>query len=319
MKKETKNLIHELYEGSTLACARLMTLVENDDAESHEILKEIFSHAGKANTVGITGPPGVGKSTLTDKLISYARKDKTQVGVVAVDPSSPFSGGALLGDRIRMQAHYKDAGVFIRSMSNRGHLGGLSLKSQNVGKLLEAKGCGWVFYETVGVGQAEVEIAKVALTTLVVLMPGLGDGIQALKAGLLEVADILVINKADKEGAEELQRELEFSIMGLSQEKKEYPKILLTVAAKDEGVENLWEEIKKHRAHLDASGLIHERRKEQIHEELKGLLQDMVYHAFVKQALPDGELGKIVEDIYTKRKDPYTFVSKLSKKIKVEA
>lgn len=318
MKKETKQLIHDLYEGSTLACARLMTLVENEDGESRDILKEIFPHAGKANTVGITGPPGVGKSTLTDKLISRARKEKSQVGVVAVDPSSPFSGGALLGDRIRMQAHYKDAGVFIRSMSNRGHLGGLSLKSQNVGKLLEAKGCDWVFYETVGVGQAEVEIAKVALTTLVVLMPGLGDGIQALKAGLLEVADIFVINKADKEGAEELKRELEFSIMGLSQETKEYPKILLTVAAKDEGVHSLWEEIKTHRAYLDASGLIHERRKEQIHEELRGLLRDMVFHAFVKQALPDGELGKIVEDIYTKRTDPYTFVGKLSKKIKVD-
>lgn len=319
MKKETKHLVSELFEGSTLACARLMTLVENDDRESHDVLKEIFSRAGHSHSIGVTGPPGVGKSTLVDKLIGCARKEKAQVGVVAVDPSSPFSGGALLGDRIRMQAHYKDSGVFIRSMSNRGHLGGLSMKSQNVGKVLEAKGCDVLFYETVGVGQAEVEIAKVALTTLVVLMPGLGDGIQALKAGLLEIADILVINKADREGADEFRRELEFSLMSLAQERAEYPKILLTKAAKDEGVDELWEEIKNHRAYLEATHLIHRRRKEQIQEELSGLLQEVVYRALVKRVLPDGEMEKVVEDIYNKKVDPYTFVEKLSKKLKVDA
>ncbi|MGH2705602.1 MAG: methylmalonyl Co-A mutase-associated GTPase MeaB [Actinomycetota bacterium] len=252
-----------------MALARLLSLVEDGDPGVPEAVRALFPNTGGAYVVGVTGAPGAGKSTLTDGLIACIRAQGRRAGVLAVDPTSPFSGGALLGDRVRMQAHATDPGVFIRSMASRGHLGGLSLATPDAIRVLDAAGFDVVLVETVGVGQGEVEIAGSADTTVVVVNPGWGDAVQTWKAGLLEIADVFAINKADRPGLRETVRQLEQSI-ALGPHTPWRPPLIETVATEGSGLESLWEAIAAHRAHLERSGELGTRRRRRIAQEIAG-------------------------------------------------
>jgi len=271
-------LVQQATEGSARAVGRLISLVEDASPALREVMALLAPRAGHARVVGLTGSPGVGKSTSTSALVAAYRRRGMRVGVLAVDPSSPFSGGALLGDRVRMQDHATDDGVFIRSMASRGHLGGLSWATPQALRVLAAAGCDVVLVETVGVGQAEVEVASLADTTLVLLAPGMGDGIQAAKAGILEVADIFVVNKADRDGADQVVRDLRYmqslGTQSPSQAKVEgkwVAPILKTVAAKGEGADEVVEAIEAHGAWLAATGQLDERRRRRAADEVEAI------------------------------------------------
>ena len=254
---DVATLVEGAREGNPRAVARLISLVEDASPVLREVAAALVPHAGRARVVGITGSPGVGKSTSTSALVTALRKDGHRVGVLAVDPSSPFSGGALLGDRVRMQDHATDGGVFIRSMASRGHLGGLAWATPQAIRVLDAAGCDVVLVETVGVGQAEVDIASAADTTLVLLAPGMGDGIQAAKAGILEVADVFVVNKADRDGADETVRDLRAmqALGGRHSEAGAWrPPIVKTSAARGEGIDDVLAALDKHAEWLERSG-----------------------------------------------------------------
>jgi LAO/AO transport system kinase len=266
-------LVGQAQEGSARAVARLISLVEDASPALREVMALLAPHAGHARVVGLTGSPGVGKSTSTSALVAAYRERGMRVGVLAVDPSSPFSGGALLGDRVRMQDHATDDGVFIRSMASRGHLGGLSWATPQALRVLSAAGCDVVLLETVGVGQAEVEVARLADTTLVLLAPGMGDGIQAAKAGILEVADVFVVNKADREGADTVVRDLRY-MLSLGDRRTDEGwrvPIVKTIAAKGEGADEVVEEIERHGAWLDSSGALDARRRERAADEVEAI------------------------------------------------
>jgi LAO/AO transport system kinase len=264
-------------DGDRSATARLLSLIERGGEGARDVGRLAAPRAGAAYTVGITGAPGSGKSTLTSALIAHLRAADEDVAVLAVDPSSPFSGGAILGDRVRMQDHATDPGVFIRSMATRGHLGGLALATPEAIRLLDALGHRWILVETVGVGQVEVEVAGKADTTIVVVNPGWGDAVQANKAGLMEVADVFVINKADRPGVRETRRDLE-QMLELSGETSERPDdgwrvpILATVATTGESVAEVWDAVMAHRAHADASGELDRRRRFRLAEELREIV-----------------------------------------------
>ena len=254
------------------AVARLISLVEDDSPLLREVMAGLAPYAGHAQVVGITGSPGVGKSTSTNALVGELRKADKRVGVLAVDPSSPFSGGALLGDRVRMQDHALDRDVYIRSMASRGHLGGLSWTTPQALRVLDAAGCDVILVETVGVGQSEVEIASLADTTLVLMAPGMGDGIQAAKAGILEIGDLYVVNKADRDGADQVRRDLR-SMLALAErpEGAWRPPIVKTVASRGEGVDEVVEEIDRHHAWLTESGELAERRARRARDEIEAI------------------------------------------------
>jgi len=260
-------------EGDRGALARALSLLERGDTIAREVGRLAYSRSGQGYTVGITGAPGAGKSTLTSAVIKHMRKQDLEVAVVAIDPSSPFTGGAILGDRVRMQDHATDPGVFIRSMATRGHLGGLSLSTPEAVRLLDAVGKKWILVETVGVGQVEVEIAGKADTTVVVLNPGWGDSVQANKAGLMEIADVFVINKADRKGVEETRRDVEqmLELTDLSEEDWR-PPIVLTIGNTGEGVPDLWDAINAHRQHIETTGILAERRNYRLKEELREIV-----------------------------------------------
>jgi LAO/AO transport system kinase len=269
---DPEQLVDAAAAGDRAAVARLISLVEQGGPPARQVGALVFPRSGHAYTVGVTGAPGAGKSTLTDRLIALVRQTGGMVGVLAVDPSSPFSGGAILGDRVRMQGHALDDGVFIRSMATRGHLGGLALAAREALRVLDAAGLPLILLETVGVGQVEVEVAGATDTTVVVVNPGWGDAIQANKAGLLEIADIFVINKADRPGAAETRRDLE-NMLDMSMTMGDWrPPIVDTVAATGEGSDALWEAISKHRSHLDASGELAARRARHLRAELGEVL-----------------------------------------------
>ncbi|MEN9646780.1 MAG: hypothetical protein RL238_3449 [Actinomycetota bacterium] len=259
--------------GDRAALARLLSLVERGGDEAREIGRITYPRSGGGYTVGLTGAPGAGKSTLTSATIGHLRQLGEEVAVLAIDPSSPFTGGAILGDRVRMQDHATDAGVFIRSMATRGHLGGLSLAAPEAVRLLDAVGKRWTLVETVGVGQVEVEIAGKADTTVVVVNPGWGDSVQANKAGLMEIADVFVINKADRKGTEETRRDLE-QMLELSDLAHDAwrPPILPVIATEKSGVDVLWNTIGEHRAHITASGELARRREFRLREELREIV-----------------------------------------------
>jgi LAO/AO transport system kinase len=265
-------LVERAREGDARAVARLISLVEDASPLLREVMAGLAPHAGNAHVVGITGSPGVGKSTSTNALVGALRKADKRVGVLAVDPSSPFSGGALLGDRVRMQDHALDRDVYIRSMASRGHLGGLSWTTPQALRVLDAAGCDVILVETVGVGQSEVEIAGLADTTLVLMAPGMGDGIQAAKAGILEIGDVYVINKADRDGADQVRRELR-SMLALADrpEGAWRPPIVKTVASRGEGVDDVVEEIDRHHAWLTESGQLAERRTRRARDEIEAI------------------------------------------------
>ncbi|ASJ09546.1 GTPase [Thermococcus siculi] len=302
------DLIDRMLRGDKRATARLITLVENDEEKAREIISKIYPHTGNAYIVGITGPPGAGKSTLLDKLIRVAREEGKIVGVIAIDPTSPFTGGALLGDRIRMQRHSTDPGVFIRSMATRGSLGGLAKATSDAIKVLDAYGCDVIFVETVGVGQIEIDIVKTADTVVLVTVPGLGDDIQAIKAGLMEIADVFVINKADKEGADATYFELNL-MLDLEKERWEKrgwrPPIVETVATTMRGIRDLWKAINDHRKSLEESGRLAEKRKFRAEEEVKTIVSGRIAR-IVEERLDDEEVSSLIEGVVKREIDPYS-------------
>jgi LAO/AO transport system kinase len=305
----TKKVVDGILAGEVRTSARLMRDLDDGRPEAREILKELYRHSGRAHIIGITGSPGVGKSTLTDRLIQHLRRQGKTVGVVAVDPTSPFSGGAILGDRIRMQRHTLDEGVFIRSLATRGHFGGLTASARAVITVLDAMGKDYILVETVGVGQDEVEIAATAYTTVVVTVPGLGDDIQAIKAGILEVADILVINKADREGASrtfhELTQMLDFRTF---RPEAWRPPVLLTQAKDRQGIEELMAALRDHQEFLarDGGAALREALVSRARQEFLELLKEGVFRHLVKQLEGDGRLNQILEAVLAKQTDPYT-------------
>jgi LAO/AO transport system kinase len=310
-------MVDRMLAGDRLALARLITLVENRSPLVPEIMRRIHPRTGRAYTVGITGPPGAGKSTLVDVLTGLLRKREETVGIIAVDPTSPFTGGAVLGDRIRMQTHTLDAGVFIRSMATRGSLGGLARATASVQKLLDAFGVTWILIETVGVGQTELDVIKLADTTVVALVPESGDAIQTMKAGLLEVADIFVVNKADRDGARPLMTELRYMVhlhrsgQQASRELDWEVPVLGTVAASGTGVEELLGQITAHRTALEASGALDRRRQARRARELRDLIVAELRRE-VDEALTDGgPLGAVLADVEAGRLDPYTAITEI--------
>lgn len=312
-----EDLVAEVLQGSMRAMARLITLVESEDPSALRLLGAIYPHTGTAHVLGITGSPGTGKSTLTDKITAVLRQREQTVGIIAVDPSSPFTGGALLGDRIRMQRASVDPEVFIRSMATRGNLGGLARASADVIKIMDAFGKDWVIVETVGVGQDEVDIARTADTTVVVLAPGLGDTIQSMKAGVMEIADLYVINKADRPGADMLVNEVNVRVEQDAQI-KEAPwqaPVLKTVAVENKGTESLVEAIEQHRSFLQKSGKLEKDRREKTRQETLALLREEISRNVLENVLGDGRFEALIDDITSHRKDPYTSVQEIMKAI----
>jgi len=303
--------------GDRLALARLITRVENRQAGLAEIMRAVQPHLGRGHVVGVTGPPGAGKSTLVDRLTSRLRAEGERVAIIAVDPSSPFTGGAVLGDRIRMQTHTLDENVFIRSMATRGSLGGLAAATGDVIKLMDAAGFPWILVETVGVGQTELDIIKQADTTVVILVPESGDSVQAMKAGLMEVADIFVVNKADREGAHALMAELRFSVH-LHYTSSVSPKdidweipILAAQATNDVGVAELLGEVKRHRSVLEASGALEKRRRARRRADLRMLLTEDFAGRVMAMVERDAELGGTLEAVSDGKLDVYSGVERI--------
>jgi LAO/AO transport system kinase len=302
------SLVERAQSGDARAVARLISLVENDSPALREAAAALAPYGGHSQVVGLTGSPGVGKSTTTSALVRALRAADKRVGVLAVDPSSPFSGGALLGDRIRMQDHATDEGVFIRSMASRGQLGGLSAAVPQALRVLDAARCDVVLVETVGVGQAEVEIASLADTTIVLLAPGMGDGIQAAKAGILEVADVFVVNKADRDGADQVVRDLKH-MLGLGGRHSEAgawrPSIVKTVAARGEGVDDLITAIEKHRVWMDRHGELERRRANRAATEIEAIALGEVRQR-IAQVHGSAALGAAAKRVVAGETDPYT-------------
>ncbi|HSE03775.1 MAG TPA: methylmalonyl Co-A mutase-associated GTPase MeaB [Methylomirabilota bacterium] len=311
------DLVRRMLDGDRLALARLITRVENRAPDVPDIMRAIHDRTGKAYVLGITGPPGAGKSTVVDRVTSLLRAEKLPVGVIAVDPSSPFTGGAVLGDRIRMQAHTLDPDVFIRSMATRGSLGGLARATGGVIKLMDAFGFPWIIIETVGVGQTELDIIRQADTTVVTLVPESGDSIQAMKAGLMEVADVFVVNKADRDGAHALMAELRFSVhlhytsgAGARDVDWEVP-VLAAQAAHDVGIDALVAAVRRHRAALEQAGALEKRRQARRRAELEALLVEEFSAQITARVQADPALARTLEAVTAGALDPYSAVARI--------
>jgi GTPase len=322
-KSDPAALVERMLGGDRLALARLITHVENRSAAVPAIMKAVHARAQHAYVVGVTGPPGAGKSTVVDRLIAALRAEGQTVGIVAVDPSSPFTGGAVLGDRIRMQTHALDSGVFIRSMATRGSLGGLARATGEVVKLLSAFGHDWVLIETVGVGQTELDIMKIADTTVVVLVPESGDAIQTMKAGLMEAADIFAVNKADRAGAPALMAELKFAAhlhyaSAASRKDVDWEIPVLSMEAQNAvGVGELLGEIRRHRTALEGSGAFASRRHQRVRQELEALLVD-VFKTRVEEALRGGAVRAVFDEVVAGTRDPYSAAAAILPVISLE-
>jgi LAO/AO transport system kinase len=301
-------LVQGVLRGEVRAVARAISLVEDGRPEAGALLKALFPHAGRALVLGVTGPPGAGKSTLVDKLTAHLRKSGESVGIVAVDPTSPFSGGAILGDRIRMQSHALDEGVFIRSMATRGHLGGLAATTGHVLTVLSASGKSVILLETVGVGQDEVEIVETADVCVVVLVPGLGDEVQALKAGIMEIADVFVVNKADREGVDRLVAEIH-SMLSLSP--KESPAIIKTVATEDRGTEELLAAVGDFRRRAEKGGLLAQRKRAQLRQVFEQTLKDRMTGLAHAKVLSEAETERMLDRLESREVDPLAAVDEV--------
>jgi LAO/AO transport system kinase len=300
--------------GEKRALARAITLVENSDPLAYELVQDVYPETGKAYAVGITGPPGVGKSSLISSLVRHVRDREQTVGVISVDPSSPFTQGALLGDRIRLADHFLDPDVFIRSMGTRGHLGGLAEATLQALLVLDAAGKDVVFLETVGAGQGEVEVLGIADTVVLVLMPGSGDSIQALKAGIMEIPDVIAINKLDHPAAKTMLNEVR-SVVGLDHDRAWQPPIVLTEAMRGENVEKLWEKVAEHRAYLESEGLLEERRRENLAGEVFAVASARVKAHLEHAVADDPELRRLLDEVQQRQLDPLTAVREIMQKV----
>ena len=316
-----QNLVERLLDGDRRALARMVTLIENDMPIARRYLAELHVHGGQAQIVGVTGAPGAGKSTLVTHMVRELRRRERKVGVVAVDPSSPFSGGAILGDRIRMMELAGDPNVFIRSMASRGSLGGLSASTRDVVRAMDAAGYNPIIIETLGTGQAEVEVMRAAQTVLVVTAPGMGDEVQAIKAGILEIADIFVVSKADKPGADQTVAELAM-LLSLDPTRRQHDKtkpywripVLKTAAIKDQGISQLVDAIQDHYAYLAESGMLAQRAQRQVRSEVQALLGQALINA-LRQTVSEDEWHQLIEDITSRERDPYSVASQLQERI----
>ena len=310
------SLAEKILNGDLTAASRLITNIADEMDSAIKELKELYPKTGKAWIIGITGPPGTGKSTLVDKMVGVLRRGSNTVGVIAVDPTSPFSGGAVLGDRIRMQQHSTDDGVFIRSLATRGHLGGISRSTHDIIKVMDAMGKDIIFVETVGVGQDEVSIVNAVDTTIVVLVPGLGDDIQAMKAGILEIADIFVINKCEQEGTDRLEQELSFMLQTGDNRSDDWTiPIYRTEAIKSMGINKLILGILRHQEMLNRKGLRQQREKERVKIEFLEILRSSLMNKLLQKLSQNGNLDRMLETMAKRERDPYTVVEEIIQNI----
>jgi LAO/AO transport system kinase len=309
-----ETLAEAVRTGDRRALARAISLVENSDPLAYEVVRELYPETGHAYAVGVTGPPGVGKSSLISALVRHVRGQERTIGVISVDPSSPFTQGALLGDRIRLADHFLDPGVFIRSMGTRGHLGGLAEATLQALLVLDASGKDLVFLETVGAGQSEVEVIGIADTVVLVLMPGSGDSVQALKAGIMEIPDVIAINKMDHPAAKTMLNEVR-SILALDRDSSWRPPIVLTDATRDENVPKLWEKIEAHRAHLEAEGGLEERRRKNLAGEVFAVASGRAKAHLERAVADDPELRRLLDAVQRRELDPLTAVKEIMEKV----
>jgi len=310
----TASLVEGVRRGEARALARAISLVEDAEPEAYELVRMLYPETGHAYGIGLTGPPGVGKSSLASPLIRHVRGGGATVGMISVDPSSPFTQGALLGDRIRLADHFLDPGVFIRSMGTRGHAGGLAEATLQALLVLDAAGKDLVFLETVGTGQSEVGVVSIADTVVLVLMPGSGDSVQALKAGIMEIPDVIVVNKRDHPLAETMRSDVR-QVLSLGPRRPWKPPVLLTEALRGEGVEELWEAIQAHRAHLEAAGLLEERRRRNLAAEVFAVASARARRELEAAVSRDPELRELLDDVEARRLDPLSAVREILRRV----
>jgi len=303
-------IVDRLLSGDIRAVARIITYLENNDPKGIEAIRLLYPKTGNASLIGITGPPGAGKSTLVDKMAKHLRARDRTVAIVAVDPTSPFTGGALLGDRVRMREIYTDPGVFIRSMGTRGHLGGLALSTGNAVKVLDAYGFDYILVETVGAGQSEVDIIEQAHTVVVVTMPGMGDEIQVFKAGIMEIGDVFVINKADRDGADKIAQEIDM-MLDLDHDMPWKAPVIKTVASEVKGIDDLMVAIANHQKYMETSGELERFKRESVEKEFSQIVERSVVHSFLRQEQVKQVFEKLCSDVQDRCTDPYSAAERL--------